>query len=330
MDKKITRREFIKKTAATTTILGIGGIVGTSKALAQQMGGPSGQFGSPGAPGSRQEDKGPFHLAVVKGNPQHTVSKAIELLGGIKKFVKKNDKVLLKANMSFPNPHSMGTTTNPVIVRQMARICMEAGAKRVMVLDHVLRDAEICLARNGIRDACKGLDGVYVKVINDRKFFKETSVYQGTVLNKVEVARGFFDADVLINLPIAKSHSTTGLTLGMKNMMGLIWDREYFHKVVDINKAIPDLWTIFRPSLTLLDATIVLIDGGPAGPGKVQLLNTIIAGVDPVAVDSYAVTLTNWYGKRFQPKNIKHLVNAYNMGLGQINLKRLSIKRTTA
>jgi uncharacterized protein (DUF362 family) len=331
MDKKITRREFIKKTVVTTTALGVGGIVGTSKALAQKMGGgPPGQSGAPDVPLLKPEDLGPFHLAVVKGHPKNTIPYAVELLGGIKQFVKKNDKVLLKANMSFPNPHTMGTTTNPVIVREMARLCMEAGAKRVMVLDHVLRDVEICLARNGIRDACKGLDGVYVKTINERKFFKETSVYQGTVLNKIEVAKEFFNSDVLINLPIAKSHSTTGLTLGMKNMMGLIWDREYFHKVVDINKAIPDLWTVFRPALTLLDATIVLLDGGPAGPGKVQLLNTIIAGVDPVAVDAYAVSLTNWYGKRFQPKNIKHIVNAYNMGLGQINLKRLSIKRTVA
>lgn len=332
MGKKITRREFIKKTVATTA-LGVGGVLGVPSKALSQMGGAPSQFTRPGMPGGaqvREADKGPFDLAVVRGKPQQTVPLALELLGGIEQFVPKNANVLLKANMSFPNPHSMATTTNPAVVKEVAKLCLEAGAKKVMILDHVLRDAEICLSRNGIRDACKGLDGVYVKTINERKFFKETSVYQGTVLNKIEVAREFFDADVLINLPIAKSHSVTGLTLGMKNLMGLIWNRQYFHKVVDINKAIPDLWTVFRPALTLVDATIVLLDGGPGGPGKTQLLNTIIAGKDPVAVDAYAVTLTSWYGKKFKPTNVKHIVNAYNMGLGQIDMKRLSIKRTFA
>jgi uncharacterized protein (DUF362 family) len=315
MGKKITRREFIKKTVATTA-LGVGGVLGVPSKALSQMGGAPSQFTRPGMPGRtqvREADKGPFDLAVVRGKPQQTVPLALELLGGIKQFVPKNANVLLKANMSFPNPHSMATTTNPAVVKEVAKLCLEAGAKKVMILDHVLRDAEICLARTGIRDACKGLNGVYVKAINNRKFFKETSVYQG-----------------LINLPIAKSHSVTGLTLGMKNLMGLIWDRQYFHKVVDINKAIPDLWTVFRPALTLVDATIVLLDGGPGGPGKAQLLNTIIAGKDPVAVDAYAVTLTSWYGKKFKPTNVKHIVNAYNMGLGQIDMKRLSIKRTFA
>ena len=326
MKKKITRREFIKKTITTGTALGVGGVLGIpSKALAQQMGGPSGLYSFSGI---KEKDKGPWDLVEVKGDASRTVAKTLELMGGIGKFVPKGAKVLLKPNMSFPNPHSMGTTTNPVVVREVAKLCMEAGAGRVMVIDHIFKDPEICLKRNGIRDACKGIDGVYVKAINQQKFFKETSVYQGMVLTKVEVAKEFFNSDVLINLPVAKSHSVTGLTLGMKNLMGLIWNREYFHKVVDINKAIPDLWTVFRPALTLLDASIVLIEGGPGGPGKVQLLKTLVAGKDPVAVDAYATTITTWYGKKFQPGNIKHIVNAYNMGLGQMDMKKLKIKRT--
>jgi len=134
---------------------------------------------------------------------------------------------------------------------------------------------------------------------------------------------------VLINIPIAKSHNATGVTLGMKGLMGVIYDREYFHEKVDLNQAIADLNTVIKPDLTIIDATRVMTSGGPTGPGAVEQLDTIIAGFDPVAVDAAAISLSKWYGHSFNAKQVKHIKLAHDMGLGEINPDNLKIKRAS-
>jgi len=270
-------------------------------------------------------------LAVVKGPAAPAVERAVAMLGGIEKFVKKGDRVVLKPNMSFPNSPDMGTTTSPEVVHGVAELCRKAGAAQILVVDHTLRRSELCLARSGIKTACEGIPKTYVMALLDQKFYREVPVTNGKVLHTVGIMKNVLDADVFINLPAAKSHSATGVSLGMKNLMGVIWDRRYFHKQVDLNQAIADLSSAIRPSLTIMDASRVLTDGGPGGPGTVEGLQTIVAGVDPVAVDAYTVGLSKWYGKHFTADQVKHILYANKLGVGEIDMGKLLIgKEETA
>ncbi len=297
----ISRRQFIIATAA--------GIAGCSSLL------------------HAAED---FDLAVISGEPAAATKKALEIMGGIGRFVKKGQRVVIKPNMSFAKTPDLAATTHPQVIAAVAQACIGAGAKEVLVLDHTLQRAELCLERTGIRDACRNIPGVSVLALQDRKFFREIRIPQGKVLERVEVVADILDNTVLINVPVAKSHSTTGVSLGLKGLMGLIWDRELFHSRVNINEAIADLATVIKPQLTILDATRAMVSGGPGGPGEVRKPNLVIAGVDPVAVDSYGVGIVPWYGKNFKGRQVEHLLAAYQRGIGKIDVEKLKVYKGNA
>ncbi len=300
-----TRRNFLKATAAGLAL------------------------GLPGKPllaGSATD----HDLVVISGDPAAATRKALEAMGGIGRFVQKGQRVVLKPNMSFANPPERASTTHPLVVTTVAQACMEAGAERVVVLDYPLYKTELCLQRSGIQDACKSIRGVYVLGLDERKFFREVKVPQGKVLDRVEVMKEVLDSHVLINLPQAKSHSSTGVSLGIKGLMGLIWDRWSFHARYNINQALADLATVIKPQLTILDATRALASGGPGGPGDVQKPNLIIAGTDPVAVDAYGVTVAPWYGQNFKGRQVEHLLVAHQRGVGKIDLEQLRILKERA
>ena len=269
-------------------------------------------------------------LAVISGEPAAATRKALEILGGAGRFVKKGQRVVIKPNMSFARTPEFAATTHPQVVAAVAQACMDAGAKEVLVLDHTLQRAELCLERAGIREACRNIAGVHVLALQERKFFHEIPVPQGKVLERVEVVADLLDNAVLINIPVAKSHSTTGVSLGLKGLMGLIWDRESFHSQFNINQGIADLATVIKPQLTILDASRAMVSGGPGGPGDVKKPNLIVAGVDPVAVDSYGVGIVPWYGKNFKGRQVEHLLAAHQRGLGKIDVEKLRIHRGTA
>ena len=302
---QFSRRDFLKTAAA-----------GLALSLA----------GKPGFLVAKEE----HDLVVMSGDPAAATKAALEAIGGISRFVTKGKQVVLKPNMSFSNPPEWGSTTHPLVVATVAQACIDAGAQRVMVLDYPLRPAELCLKRSGIQEACKPIKGVYVLALGDRKFFREIKVPQGKVLDRVEVIKEVLDSDVLINLPQAKTHSATGVSLGIKNLMGLIWDRYSFHSRYNINQALADLATVIKPQLTILDATRAFVSGGPGGPGEVQKPNLIIAGIDPVAVDSYGVSVAPWYGQNFRGRQVEHLLVAHQRGLGQIDLEQLRILKGKA
>ncbi|MBW1838857.1 MAG: DUF362 domain-containing protein [Deltaproteobacteria bacterium] len=274
-------------------------------------------------------ESSPADLAVVSGNTEKAVLKAIDLLGGIKRFVKKGQRVVIKPNMSFAKTPDEAANTSPQAVATVARVCIEAGARDVLIVDHTLHKAKLCLERSGIRKHCKSIAGTHVLALDDERFYHSVSVPQGKVIKSLKIMKEVANCDVLINLPTAKSHSATGVSLGMKGLMGVIWDRGYFHAKADLHQAIADLSSTVKPALTIIDASRALITGGPSGPGKIEKLNTIIAGVDPVAVDSYGVTIANWYNKKFEVVNVKHIMAAHRMGLGNINLNQLRIKKET-
>ena len=298
--RMITRRKFLK-TAASGMVLSL---VGRPSFL---------------------EAKEDYDLVAISGEPVAATRKALEAMGGISRFVKKGQRVVLKPNMSFSRTPDFSATTHPLVIATAAQACIEAGAQQVLILDHTLQRAEFCLERTGIRDACKNIPGVHVLALQEKKFFHEIKVPQGKVLERVEVMKEILDSQVLINIPVAKSHSATGVSLGMKGLMGMIWDRESFHSQYNINQAIADLATVIKPQLTILDATRALASGGPGGPGEVKKPNLVIAGIDPVAVDSYGVTVAPWYGQNFKGRQVEHLLVAHQRGLGKIDIDQLKI-----
>jgi uncharacterized protein (DUF362 family) len=271
-----------------------------------------------------------YDLAVISGEPVAATRKALEAIGGISRFIKKGQRVVLKPNMSFTRTPEFGATTHPLVVATVAQDCMNAGAQQVLILDHTLHRAELCLERTGIREACKNIPGVHVLTLQEKKFFQEIKVPQGKVLERVEVMKEVLDGSVLINIPVAKSHSATGVSMGMKGLMGLIWERESFHSRYNMNQALADLATVIKPQLTILDATRALTSGGPGGPGTVMKPNLIIAGVDPVAVDSYGVSIVPWYGQNFKGRQVEHLLIAHQRGLGKIDIDQLKIFKEKA
>jgi uncharacterized protein (DUF362 family) len=301
----MTRRDFLK-TATAGLAMGIAG--GPDWLLAK-------------------ED---YDLAVISGEPAAATKKAMEALGGISRFVKKGQRVVLKPNMSFANPPDRASTTHPAVVVTVAQACLEAGAQRVMVLDYPLRKGDLCLERSGMLDAFQSIKGVHVLALEERKFYREIKVPQGKIFDRVEIMREVLESDVLISIPQAKSHSATGISLGLKGLMGVIWDRYSFHSKYDIDQAIVDLATVIKPQLTILDATRALVSGGPGGPGEVVKPNLIIAGTDPVAVDSYAVTVSPWYGQNFKGRQVKHILAAHQRGLGKIDPEQMKILKEKA
>jgi len=259
---------------------------------------------------------GPLDLAVVKGDdPAGNTLKAIQALGGIEQFVKTGDKVAVKPNPVTGNRPEVASTTNPDVLETVVKLCIDAGAEDVVVLSH---DSERNFERNGLLDAATR-GGGRVLAANSRDLYRPVPVIRGKLLENLEIIAEILDADVFINIPIAKHHSAAELTLGLKNLMGINWNRGYFHQM-GLHQAIADLSTVVKPDLTIMDANRILLTNGPSGPGQTRDALTVIAGTDPVAVDAYTTTLFDR-----DAMEIGHIRYAYEQGVGQIDLKKLNI-----
>ncbi len=265
-------------------------------------------------------------VAVAEGKPAEAVRKAVEALGGIKKFVNQGDRVVLKPNMGFPNPPEWSTTTHPGVVKAVAQLCLDAGAQRVIIVDHPLRDAQICKERSGIGPIVKGMKGVVVAMLDDKKFYVEKKNAKAVELKSTSVMKEILRSQCLINIPTAKSHSATGVSLGIKNLMGLVWDRMIFHEKIELNRAIAEQLLYMMPKLTIVDCVHALLTRGPSGPGKTVDINKIVASADPVAADSYSVGLARWYDREFKGSQVKHIKIANEMGFGEIDVAKMDVK----
>jgi uncharacterized protein (DUF362 family) len=271
-----------------------------------------------------EEITGPV-IGVARGDKSKLVKSALDQIGGIKRFVKQGDRVCIKPNISFAANADCGATTSVEITRQVVQLCLAAGAAKVIILDHTIQDPKLCVERSGIEQAIVDKKKVSLMTLNQERQYAEVEIPSGKELKSVKVAKAIQQADKLINLPTAKSHSATGVSLGMKSLMGLIWDRGFLHRQ-NLHRAIAELALVIKPDLTIIDATRALTSGGPGGPGKSVILNTVIAGTDMVAVDAYTVGITQWYNKSFTGKSVKHLVAASELGLGEIDTEKMKIK----
>lgn len=271
--------------------------------------------------------KGSPDVVIVEGDPAKAARAAVERLGGMKKFVKAGDRVVIKPNMSFARTLEMGTNTDPRVVRTLAEMCRQAGAKKVMVLDNPLHMENDCVRMAGVEAACKSLNGVETRMVSSKRLFKNTELPAGEDMKETDIAREVLRSNVLIAAPVAKSHSSAGVSLGMKGMMGLIYDRHVMHGRYDLDTSIVDLCTKLKADLTVIDASRVLTSGGPSGPGDVIKPNIIIASADMVAADATTVALFPWYGKRMRPNQIEYLAMAHKRGLGRIDIENLQVQK---
>jgi len=279
---KITRRDFFKISAglAVTSLL------------------PKFLLGA-----EEKEVTGPL-IGVVHGEKSNLVKAAVDILGGIDKFVKNGETVCIKPNISFAANADSGATTSSEITKQVVQLCLEAGAAKIIIIDHTIQDSVLCVAKSGIEEAVVDKKKVSIFTPTKERQFVEVEVPKGKELKSIKIPKVIQTADKLINLPTAKSHVATGVSLGLKNLMGLIWDRGYLHQM-NLHQAIAELATVIKPNLTMIDATRALTSGGPGGPGSTVELNMVIAGTDVVAVDSYAVGITPWYNKSFTGSKVK-------------------------
>ncbi|HTS68346.1 MAG TPA: DUF362 domain-containing protein [Terriglobia bacterium] len=304
---------------ALLRLLRVGGLSGATAAAALWLRGRS----------RRPEEETPLLLArhstvtadtnypeivIAQGDdPRSLVRKALERLGGIRRFIARGDVVVIKPNISWDRTPEQAANTNPQAVAEMVRECLDAGAKRVIVTDVSCNEPHRCFQRSGIAAAASA-EGAEV-ILPEENLFRPINL-RGDVLGEWPVLEPFVAADKLINFPVAKSHGLTGVTLGMKNWYGILGGaRNRLHQ--RIHESLADLADAMRPTLTLIDAYRVLIRNGPTGGSldDVLLKKTLVAGTDPVALDAY-VAKAYW---GFEPGQLRFLKLAQDRGLGKMD-----------
>jgi uncharacterized protein (DUF362 family) len=254
------------------------------------------------------------------GNMAGRLGKLLKGCGGIERFVRKGSKVYLKPNIGWAREPQDAADTNPDLVELLIRLCYKAGAKEVRIYENTCDNYVYCFQKSGIKDAAERA-GAKLYAADSKQYYTSIKVPQGKALKNVDIVKYLQEADVFINVPIAKNHSAARYTLGMKNMMGVIFDRGYWHKS-GLDQCIADFMTVIKPQLTIVDATRILMTGGPKGPGQVKELNTLVAGTDFVAVDAYASTFFGSKGV-----DVPYIKLAGDMGLGTADLSKIKVEK---
>jgi uncharacterized protein (DUF362 family) len=262
----------------------------------------------------------PQMTVVQGGEPRALVQRALADLGGIRRFVSPRDVVALKPNIAWDRTPEQAANTNPEVVAEMVRQCWQAGAKRVIVSDVSCNEPQRCFHRSGIQAAARA-EGAEV-ILPQPDLFRVVDM-GGVVLKSWPVFVPFLEADKVINLPIAKHHELVGATLGMKNWYGILGgERNRLHQ--QIHQSLVDLANFMLPTLTLMDCYRILLRNGPTGGNleDVALKKTMVAGVDPVAIDAY-VAKAYW---NLDPDHLPYLQMAAARGLGTVDFAALAVK----
>ncbi len=262
----------------------------------------------------------PDIVVATGASPAAITKAAIDALGGIKSFVSRGDIVVVKPNMAWDRLPEQAANTNPEVVATVVRLCLEAGAKKVKVFDRSVNDPRRCYVQSGIPKAVSPL-GADLFYMDDRKF-KEKQI-KGNALKSWPLYTEVFEADKVINVPIAKHHGLAKLTMSMKNWMGVMGgSRNQIHQKID--ESLADLCLVIKPTLTILDAVRVLVANGPQGGNlaDVRKLDTVVAGIDQVAIDSFGATLFGMKGS-----DLGYVRAADHMGIGRMDLSQVRIRK---
>jgi len=264
-----------------------------------------------------------FDLVAIKGNePDVMFDEAIKYLGGMKSFVKKGQTVVIKPNIGWDASPERAANTNPLLIKRIINHCYDAGAKDVYAFDHTCDNWIRCYSNSGLERAVKDAGGKMVPA-NSESYYQKVEIKNGRNLNQALVHELILSSDVFINVPILKEHGSAGLTICMKNLMGTVWDRGYWHRN-NLHQCIADFPSFRKPDLNIVDAYYVMKRNGPRGVSKNDLveMKSQIISTDIVAADAAAAKL---FG--MNPDNISYIGIADQMKLGIKDLSKLSIKR---
>jgi len=300
------RREFIKKCISIAAISTVTPLFRTKKLL-----------GSP-----FEGEKNPDLVAVRNGEPDKMFDAAIKAFGGMEKFVKRGQTVVVKPNIAWNSEPDGGACTNPILVKRVVEHVINAGAKKVYVFDHTCHDWESTYKVSGIENAAKNAGAIVVPA-HKESYFEEVRVPGASILKTVKVHELILESDVFINVPILKHHGSTLMTSAMKNLMGVVWDRGFYHRN-DLHGCISEFCLYKRPDLNILDAYYVMTNNGPmcyskefVSKKKMQLISK-----DIIAIDAAGAKIL---GR--EPQDIKHVVYGSQKGLGNIDIEGLNIER---
>jgi uncharacterized protein (DUF362 family) len=268
------------------------------------------------------EGEVPDLVALRGGEPEAMFDSGMAALGGMAAFMKKGYKVVIKPNIGWDVSPERAGNTNPKLVARIVQHCLQAGAKEVYVFDHTCDNWQRCYRTSGIEQAVKDAGGK-VAPGGSEGYYQEVSIPRGTALTKAKEHELVLGSNVFINVPVLKSHSSTRVTIAMKNLMGAVWDRGFWHSN-DLHQCIADFSTYRRPDLNVVDAYAVMKRNGPRGVSvsDVTVMKAQLLSRDPVAVDAAATKL---FG--LEPSAVRYLELAAAKGVGRMDLEKLAIKR---
>jgi uncharacterized protein (DUF362 family) len=306
------RRDFFKSAA----IVGIASIFKTNDAL-----------GSVVSSSSLAVQASPDLVAVMGGEPAAMLIRALKELGGIGHFVKKGQKVVIKPNIGWDRKPELAANTNPDLIGTLVKLCKSAGASEVIVFDHTCHDWKKSYTNSGIEKAVIAAGGKMVPA-NDESYYREVELPRGVNMKTAKIHKALLDCDVWFNVPVLKHHGGAKNSISMKNLMGIVWDRSFFHSH-DLHQCIADAATFHKaPALNIVDAYRIMKSNGPQGKSEsdVVLLKSLIVSPDFVAADTASMKLFS----QVQPTNIndvRHIALAEKLRVGTQHLEKLNVKR---
>lgn len=266
-------------------------------------------------------------VAVMGGEPEVMFRRAIEELGGMKAFIKPGQKVAVKPNIGWDKVPELAGNTNPKLVAEIVKQCLAAGAKEVTVFDHTCDDWQKCYKNSGIEEAAKAA-GAKVMPAHLETYYRKVALPQGKNMKSAKVHQAILDSDVWINVPILKNHGGANLTISMKNHMGIVWDRGFFHSN-NLQQCIADICTLQKKAvLNVVDAYRIMKTNGPRGrsASDVVLTKGLFISQDIVAVDTAAAKFFNQV-REMPLDTVGHLANGQALNIGTMDLDKLNIKR---
>lgn len=264
-----------------------------------------------------------YDLVAVRGNQIVPMfERAMQEMGGMSRWVKRGQTVVVKPNIGWDVTPERAANTNPDLVGAIVRHCLQAGARRVMVLDNTCDNWQRCYQNSGIEKAVTDAGGQMVPA-NLERFYRDVTIPGARRLKEVKVHQQILDCDVLINVPVLKHHSSTSLTIAMKNLMGIVWDRRYWHRN-DLHQCIADICLFRKPDLNIVDAFLVMTQNGPRGTstGDLVMKNSLLVSPDIVAIDAASALIIGT-----PPAEVGYLRLAQEMKIGSLDLSKLRIQR---
>jgi uncharacterized protein (DUF362 family) len=274
-----------------------------------------------------QSAKGYDLVAVLGGEPADMFKKAIAELGGMSKYVRKGQKVVVKPNIGWDRTPELAANTNPDLISEIIKQCLSAGAKEVIVFDHTCDDWRKCYKNSGIQAAVEKAGGKMMPA-HEESYYREVSLPNAVNLKSTKIHEAILDCDVWINVPVLKMHGGAKMSVSLKNLMGIVWDRRYFHSN-NLQQCIADCNTLSKkPVLNIIDAYRVIKSNGPQGRSEsdVALAKGLFISPDSVAADTAAIKFYSQISP-MQLSAVEHVSKAEALKVGTTRIEGLNVKR---